>query len=293
MAESSPQEGRITPSQEQNDQENGLHTVELNSEDQVPVLSFHEDNTDEDTTNPPVPSSTNTVSAHTGPPSNAGATAGVTTTNNNNNTNAFVEGTVLQGRPPVTKTIATGTQNLKEWSFQQFKVTKQLFSERMGKSLRTVDASLESRLEAIKDTQRKYQQLMSLSGQLQLHLQRVVDTQRALAEHFAFLSVRSPELDIEFEFNSETQKRIARNGDTLVASIKFFISNVYTVSSKSIEDTLQTAKQYETSRVLYDAYRSDLENITKAAKNSQVCVVATMYSVHVIIICIYILLSWV
>ena len=249
--------------QQQHDLTAKLTTVELNSGEQSPVLRFHQEEEEaeqqqngEGSSNPPATADTNC--------SPSVDTPQVVATS--------VDGTQLQARGNVTKVLTSTTSNIKEWSFFQYKVTKQVLSERFGKSLRTVDASLESRLEAIKDTQRKYQHLMSLSGQLQVHMEKVVETQKALAEHFAFLSVRCPELDAEFEFNSDTHKKIARNGDTLVSSLQFFISNLYTLSSKSIEDTLTTAKQYETTRILFDAYRSDLEAVTKAAKTSQVSI---------------------
>ena len=251
--------------EEEEQRESRLQTIELNPGEKKPVLSFQQD---EDS---------NIVSSTVPIPTPLPDTTDVATTNNNNtpieSNNISLEGTQLEGRTAISKSIASTTATFKDWSVQQYKVTKQVLSERFGKSLKTVDASLETRLDSIKDMQRKYQHLMSLSGQLQLHLTKVVETQKALAEHFAFLSVRCPELDTEFEFNSETQKKIARNGETLVSSLKFFISNIYTVSAKSIEDTLVTSKQYEMARILYDAHRSDLENVTKAAKTSQVCAI--------------------
>lgn len=276
MAESEPsiEDNQTTtlPSEDNYQDEEKLHTVQLNGDEKSPVLAFRQDDDDdekEETESHTTQTTTSTRGAATATTIPSSDTTPDSSSNGGGMTN-FIEGTQLQGKTAVTKTLAASTVTLKEWSFQQYKVTKQVLSERLGKSLKTVDASLESRLEGIRDTQRKYQQLMSLSGQLQMHMQKVVDTQKSLAEHFAFLSVRCPELDAEFEFNSETQKKIARNGETLVSSLKFFISNVYTVSAKSIEDTLTTAKQYETARVLYDAYRSDLDNITKASQTSQV-----------------------
>ena len=248
------------------EEEDTMRTVELNSGEQRPVLEFQQQGDEGNSSNSPsptLPTFKNSKQIDASAATNVNNTA-----SSNRNPQDLLEGTHLQGRTG--KTLAATTANLKVWSFQQYKVTKQALSERLGKGVKTVDAVLESRLEGIRDTQRKYQQLMSLSSQLQIHMQKVVDTQRALAEHFAFLSVRCPDLSTEFELNSETQKRISRNGDTLISSLGFFISNIYTVSAKSIEDTLVTAKNYETTRLLYDAYRTDLDNITKAANTSQV-----------------------
>ena len=177
-------------------------------------------------------------------------------------------GTHLRSRQ--TRTLSETTSNIRDWSVQRLKVTRQVLSERFGRGLKTVDPDLDDRLNRIRDMQTKYGHLISLTGHLQLHFQQVVDTQQSLAEHFAFLSVRCPELHTEFVYNSDAQKKMAKNGTALLDSMKFFISNLHTLSAKVIDDTLITAKNYESARVLYDAYRHDLENVEKASANSQV-----------------------
>ena len=176
-----------------------------------------------------------------------------------------IEGTELKSRP---RTKSGGT-SFKEWSTHQIKVTKQLVSERFGRGLRTVDSQLESRIESLKETQRKYAQLMSLMQQFTTTFGHVLDTQKSLAEHFAFMSVRAPELHTEFHYNAETQKVVARNGDTLLAAAKFFVSNMHTICTKTMEDTLQTVKTYESARLSYDAYRSEVEELREKSQTSQ------------------------
>lgn len=176
-----------------------------------------------------------------------------------------IEGTHLKGRPRT----KSGGQSFKEWSTHQIKVTKQLVSERFGRGLRTVDSQLESRIESLKETQRKYAQLMSLMQQFTTTFGHVLDTQKSLAEHFAFMSVRAPELTTEFHYNAETQKVVARNGDTLLAAAKFFVSNMHTICTKTMEDTLQTVKTYESARLTYDAYRTELEELRDKSQSSQ------------------------
>ena len=177
-----------------------------------------------------------------------------------------IEGTELKSRP---KTKSGSGQSFKEWSTHQIKVTKQLVSERFGRGLRTVDSQLELRIESLKETQRKYAQLMSLMQQFTTTFGHVLDTQKSLAEHFAFMSVRAPELHTEFHYNAETQKVVARNGDTLLAAAKFFVSNMHTICTKTMEDTLQTVKMYESARLSYDAYRTEVEELREKSQSSQ------------------------
>jgi len=157
---------------------------------------------------------------------------------------------------------------LKDWSSFQYKCTKQLLSERMGSGARTVDVELENRISNLRDTHKKYQHLVALTDNFVTHFRAVIDTQRSLAEHFAFMSIRSTELHTEFHFNAEVQKMIARNGDTLMSALHFFKSNIFTISSKTMEDTLATVKTYETARLSYDAYRSELETALKTPPSS-------------------------
>ena len=176
-----------------------------------------------------------------------------------------VVGTRVEARQ---RTSSKGTQ-LKEWGVHQIKVTKQLVSEKFGKTTRTVDPNLDNRIETLRETQRKYAQMMSLASQFRAQFGQVVETQKSLAEHFAFMSIRTPELHFEFQYNSNTQKQVSRNGETLLAAVQFFVSNMQTVCTKTMEDTLQTVKGYETARLTYDAYRNDLDELKKQANPSE------------------------
>lgn len=175
-------------------------------------------------------------------------------------------GTELKGRQRVR---SGGGASFKDWSTHQIKITKQIVQERFGHGLRTVDTELEKRIESLRDTQKKYAQLISLAQQFHTHFVTVVETQKTMAEHFGFMSVRAPELTTQFHYNSETQKVVSRNGETLLAAVQHFISNMQTVSSKTIEDTLFTIKGYESARLAYDAYRTECDNLRKQAATSQ------------------------
>lgn len=176
-----------------------------------------------------------------------------------------LDGTELKTRPRT----RSGGVNFKDWSSHQFKITKQLMQERFGNGIRTVDTDLEKRIESLRETQKKYAQLISLTQQFHTNFLSVVETHKSMAEHFGFMSIRAPELTTPFHFNSETQKIIARNGETLLTAVTLFTSNLQTVSTKTMEDTLQTVKGYESARLSYDAYRTEYDNLRKQAATSQ------------------------
>jgi hypothetical protein len=68
-------------------------------------------------------------------------------------------------------------EHLKNWSISTYKCTKQMISEKLGKSSRTVDTELESQIDLLRDVQRKYLNILRLSRALSSHFHHVVSTQ--------------------------------------------------------------------------------------------------------------------
>uniref|UniRef100_A0A8P4KNW8 ADP-ribosylation factor interacting protein 2b n=1 Tax=Dicentrarchus labrax TaxID=13489 RepID=A0A8P4KNW8_DICLA len=131
-------------------------------------------------------------------------------------------------------------ETVKKWGLNTYKCTKQMISERFGRGSRTVDLELEAQIE----------------------------TQHALGDTFADLSQKSPELRDEFGYNAETQKLLCKNGETLLGAINFFVSSINTLVNKTMEDTLMTIKMYENARLEFDAYRSDLEELSMGPRDA-------------------------
>lgn len=146
------------------------------------------------------------------------------------------------------KSSSSRIETLKNWSISTYKCTKQLMFEKLGKTSRTVDAELESQIEQLRDTQRKYLNILRLTRALTSHFYHVVQSQHQLGEAFSELAQKSPELQEEFLYNSETQRNLTKNGETLLNALNFFTSSINTLCNKTIEDTLQTIRQYESSR---------------------------------------------
>lgn len=230
---------------------------------------------------------------------------------------------VQNGDTQTMRTTQSKIESIKNWSISTYKCTKQLMYERLGKTSRTVDfgeilaekicldgfllvvsvkykeskncvciSELETQIELLRDTQRKYCNVLRLSRALASHFHHVVQTQHALGEAFSELAQKSPELQEEFLYNSETQRNLTKNGETLLGALNFFVSSVNTLCNKTIEDTLLTVRQYETARYVdliailitcyfafilltmqrfcrieYDAYRTDLEALVQATKS--------------------------
>ncbi|XP_014677514.1 PREDICTED: arfaptin-2-like, partial [Priapulus caudatus] len=136
-------------------------------------------------------------------------------------------------------------------------------------ALRAALAAVEAtQIELLRDTQRKYEDIIRLGRAFCSHFHHVVQTQRALGDAFAELAVKAPELQDEFNVNSETQRALVAAGDTLMAALNFFTSSVNTLVNKTMVDTLDTYRMYEQARLEYDAYRGEYEAVSLQAQQA-------------------------
>ncbi|XP_067436715.1 arfaptin-1-like [Thunnus thynnus] len=152
-------------------------------------------------------------------------------------------------------------QRVRKWSINTYKCTRQALSEKLGRGSRTVDLDLEPRLELLKDDRQRYDHMTKLAQTLANQLSQFTVTQKTLGDAFNELSLKTPTLHVEFGVNAEAQKFLSKSGETLTAAINSFTSDMNTLVNKTIEDTMINAKQYETVRIEYDAYRVDLEEL--------------------------------
>ncbi|XP_077064202.1 arfaptin-2a isoform X3 [Siphateles boraxobius] len=158
--------------------------------------------------------------------------------------------------------------SVKKWSINTYKCTKQMFSERFGRGTKTVDMELEAQIDVLRETKLKYECILRLARDLTNHFYNMVQTQQALGDTFADLSQKSPELQDEFGYNAETQRLLCKNGETLLGAINFFVSSINTLVNKTMEDTLMTIKMYENARLEFDAYRTDLEELSAGPRDA-------------------------
>lgn len=148
----------------------------------------------------------------------------------------------------VQRSTASRIDSIKNWSICTYKCTRQMMLEKMGRSHRTIDIELETRIEQLRETHRKYLSVLRLARTFSSHFHHVVATQQMLADSFADLGQKNPELQKEFACNSEMQRMLTKNGEMLLNALNFFITSIHTLCYKTIDDTLLTIRQYETAR---------------------------------------------
>uniref|UniRef100_A0A8C5GLC0 Arfaptin-1-like n=2 Tax=Gouania willdenowi TaxID=441366 RepID=A0A8C5GLC0_GOUWI len=159
-------------------------------------------------------------------------------------------------------------ERIRKWSIITYKCTKQTLSEKFGLGSHTVDLELEPRLEVLKENRLRYSHMTKLAQTLANQLAQFTVTQKSLGDAFTDLSLKSPTLHVEFGMNADAQKFLSKNGETLTMAINAFSSNMNTLVNKTIEDTMINVKQYETTRVAYDAYRVNLEELNLGPRDA-------------------------
>lgn len=85
--------------------------------------------------------------------------------------------TGLNSNSEIRSATVAKIEHIRNWSISTYKCTKQIISEKLGKSSRTVDTELESQIDLLRDVQRKYLNILRLSRALSSHFQHVVITQ--------------------------------------------------------------------------------------------------------------------
>ncbi|KAM4714191.1 arfaptin-1-like isoform 1-T3 [Anableps anableps] len=159
-------------------------------------------------------------------------------------------------------------ERVRKWSISKYKYTRQALAERLGRGSRTVDLALEPRLELLRDDRQRYDHMTKLAQTLANQFAQFSVTQKTLGDAFTELSFKTKNLHVEFGMNAEAQKFLSKSTETLQSAVNAFTSDMNTLVNKTIEDTMINAKQYETARIEYDAYRVDLEELNMGPRDA-------------------------
>ena len=72
-------------------------------------------------------------------------------------------------------------ENMKKWTISTYKCSRQSLYEKLGKTSKTVDPELDDQIETLRDTQRKYSNILRLAKALSSHFYNMVQTQVSLS----------------------------------------------------------------------------------------------------------------
>ncbi|CBY24009.1 unnamed protein product [Oikopleura dioica] len=149
---------------------------------------------------------------------------------------------------------------LKRWGLKHYRVNRQKIQELMGTATITADPELDPRVEKLHDHLTRYKELHQMGEELSTRFKALTATQKKLGDFFSEMSLKSVDLQDEFSYNADTQKALSKNGETLSFCLASFNTSLHTLIFKTMEDTLMI-REYQKSRVEFDAYRTDLEKL--------------------------------
>ena len=124
------------------------------------------------------------ISSPFGPPSDTNSTTMVksTTTTGDLNSTGLLATLATPKNTPL--------DSMKEWTDTFYKCTLQYVNEKLGKCQRTVDASLETEIERLRDTQRKYSNILETCRHMIKVYNTLVRQQQYICKSFGELAVR-------------------------------------------------------------------------------------------------------
>ena len=166
---------------------------------------------------------------------------------------------------PTAPSLGERLHDFKSWSVCQFKCTRQYLAEQWGRGSRTLDEELVEKISGVRTMRVYYQQFLTAAIELRKQLVASMETQRSMSALFQDMVPMfglESELGEDAKQNSSLNRQIAQQGEPLRAALTAFIKGLTTVVNVTLDDTLNLWPVYESARMEYDAYRSDVESLT-------------------------------
>eukprot|EP01135_Chromosphaera_perkinsii_P010665 Nk52_evm65s2192 gene=Nk52_evmTU65s2192 len=150
---------------------------------------------------------------------------------------------------------------------------EQLLKERTGMCQKTQDEVLEAKIKGLQNMKSEYSDILKCAQALNKSFQALVKSQTLMEDAFKRMvyknekkgeeeeeeNKRDTEFGELFQKNANIMHDVRIRGQELGTIFQYFVDNIKTLCDKTIQDTLDTAKQLKVMRVSYDYDRDMLE----------------------------------
>ncbi|KAL5970627.1 Arfaptin-1 [Taenia solium] len=116
--------------------------------------------------------------------------------------------------------------------------------------------------------QAKYQEMSTAVKKMIGQMNAMTGLEQSLSSQLTIAGQQQPELHSEFMHNAEIQRVLAASTTSYANALELFCDGLDTFCKKTVPDTLTTIRQLEHARLVYDAYRNDLERMENKANRS-------------------------
>jgi len=176
-------------------------------------------------------------------------------TNDSNGTNESIPNEKLNSSP--IKQLRSNSfmkVSVSPWD-RMYRTMKEKVFEKIGKVTITEDLVMQNKLDEIQKITSQYDELLSLGRKYCDQFAGIIETTKQLSLYFANGGFREKELSSQMFAVAENYRNNYLQSESYLFTLQKFYGGLQTFRSKAIEDTMETAKRYERSRLEADAYR--------------------------------------
>jgi len=144
-----------------------------------------------------------------------------------------------------------------------YTITKQYVLESLGKVKTTTDPEFQSRLDKLHQIKKQYEEISSLGSSFFAQFAALNETMKQFGSKLTEIGVNEKEEFDELLKLGEAYRSVAKASEVDQPRVDRFSKTITAARTKAIDDTYETVKRYEKSRLEYDAYLAKLEEIKR------------------------------
>jgi len=147
-----------------------------------------------------------------------------------------------------------------------FRVTKQFVLEKMGKVQASEDPQLHLKLTQLQDKKNDYDHLIELGNKLVEQMITVTETSKQINKQISQIGSKDLDNYDLLQKLGESYRAVIVQSHKHIPEIKSVYANLATLKDIAFEDTLETAKKCDRSRLEYDAFKTKLLEMEEQEK---------------------------
>ena len=143
------------------------------------------------------------------------------------------------------------------------RIAKQWVNEKYGQGTKTIDQEVYEKVNRLKGEKSLYQKLLKQSKQYLDDHKRMQKSQVAFGELLKEVGSKTPEAATSLNISGNTQCRIAHAQEPNGLALYRLASAIETLVTKTMEDSMSSATRLATTRLEFDAIRTELDEIQR------------------------------
>lgn len=194
------------------------------------------------------------------------------------NSASFTENNSLYNNPGIytvpnsnfSETVSNIAEKAATDVIKGYRITKQFVNEKYGQGQKTIDQEVQQKLMRLKDDKTSYTKLLKMTNQYAATQKAFLKSQMQLGEFIKELALVTPEASDGLINSGDTLTRISNSSQNVLLSITRFTDNIQTLVEKTMTDSIASASRLQTTRLEFDAIRSEIDDQQRKHGNGMV-----------------------